>query len=112
MVQKLVQFPEKEARITDAGYDTLTFREQEVMDLLAQGISVKDIAEKLFISPKTVENHRSSIMRKLDLHSNRRGSVERINLPSKTYLISFSPKRVGEIPTFRGLYHQNEPLTL
>ena len=69
VVQKLVQFPEKEAKITNAGYDTLTFREQEVIDLLAQGISVKDIAEKLFISPKTVENHRASIMRKLDLHS-------------------------------------------
>ena len=69
VIQKLVQFPETGVKITDARYDTLTLREQEVMGLLAQGISVKEIAEKLFISPKTVENHRSSIMRKLDLHS-------------------------------------------
>lgn len=30
----------------------------------------KEVAEKLFVSPRTVENHRTSIMRKLDLHSN------------------------------------------
>jgi DNA-binding NarL/FixJ family response regulator len=39
------------------------------MALLAQGLSNKQIAEKLFISPKTVENHRSNILRKLNLHS-------------------------------------------
>ena len=70
VVRKLMEFPEKEARITDGAYDTLTSREQEIMVLLAEGHSAKDIAEKLFISPRTVENHRSSIMRKLDLHSN------------------------------------------
>ena len=32
-------------------------------------LTTKQIAEKLFISPKTVENHRSNILRKLDLHS-------------------------------------------
>ena len=37
--------------------------------LLAEGFSSKEIAEKLFISPKTVENHRANIMNKLDLHS-------------------------------------------
>jgi DNA-binding NarL/FixJ family response regulator len=39
------------------------------MRLLAEGLSGKEIAERLFISHKTVENHRSSIMNKLDLHS-------------------------------------------
>ena len=39
------------------------------MVLLAEGVSTNQISEKLFISPKTVENHRSSIMRKLNLHS-------------------------------------------
>jgi DNA-binding NarL/FixJ family response regulator len=68
VIQKLVQFPEKGIKITDARYDTLTLREQEVMGLLAQGLSPREIAEKLFISPKTVENHKSNIMRKLDLH--------------------------------------------
>ena len=69
VIEKLMQFPEKEVKITDASYDTLTRREQEILVLLAQGLSSKQIAEKLFISPKTVENHRSNILRKLNLHS-------------------------------------------
>jgi DNA-binding NarL/FixJ family response regulator len=70
VVKKLMEFPRQEARIMDRGYDTLTSREQEILVLLAEGVSAKEVAEKLFISPRTVENHRSSIMRKLDLHSN------------------------------------------
>ena len=69
VVKKLMEFPEKEVKITDARYEALTPREQQVMRLLAEGISTKEIAEKLFISPKTVENHRASIMSKLNLHS-------------------------------------------
>jgi DNA-binding NarL/FixJ family response regulator len=69
VVEKLMEFPEKEVKMTDASYDTLTRREQEIMVLLAQGLSNKQIAEKLFISPKTVENHRSNILRKLNIHS-------------------------------------------
>ena len=69
VVKKLMQFPEKGAKITDASYDTLTPREQEIMVLLTEGLSSKEIADKLFISPKTVDNHRSNIFRKLNLHS-------------------------------------------
>ena len=69
VVKKLVGLPSKEALVTTAGYESLTPREQEVMVLLAEGLSVSQVAEKLFISPKTAENHRSNIMRKLDLHS-------------------------------------------
>jgi DNA-binding NarL/FixJ family response regulator len=69
VVKRLMESPTKEVKITDAAYDTLTPREQEVMRLLAEGLSTKEIAEKLFISPKTVENHRSNIMNKLNLHS-------------------------------------------
>jgi len=69
VVKKLMGFPLKEAKITDAAYGTLTSREQEIMRLLAEGLSGKMIAERLFISPKTVENHRSNIMSKLDIHS-------------------------------------------
>jgi DNA-binding NarL/FixJ family response regulator len=70
VVSKLMELPRQEARMTDMRYDALTSREQEVMVLLAEGLSAKEVAEKLFVSPRTVENHRSSIMRKLDLHSN------------------------------------------
>ena len=69
VVEKLMRLPDKETKIRDAKYDSLTLREQEVMVLLAEGFSVKQIAEKLFISPKTADNHRHSIMRKLDIHS-------------------------------------------
>jgi DNA-binding CsgD family transcriptional regulator len=46
---------------------TLTRREREVFDLLVQGLSSSQIADKLFRSINTVENHRASIQRKLGL---------------------------------------------
>jgi len=58
-----------QASTEGCGYETLTPREQEILTLLAEGHSLKLISERLFISPKTVENHRTSIMRKLDVHS-------------------------------------------
>ncbi|HUU41186.1 MAG TPA: response regulator transcription factor [Desulfatiglandales bacterium] len=69
VVKKLMESSVKDVKITDNAYGNLTSREQEVMRLLAEGLSPKTISEKLFISPKTVENHRGNIMRKLDLHS-------------------------------------------
>ena len=44
----------------------LTARELEVLDLLSRGFSSKDIAEKLFISPNTVEYHRKQLLRKTE----------------------------------------------
>ena len=70
VVKKLMASPAKDEKISDAGYGTLSPREQEVMRFLAEGLSRTTIAEKLFISPKTVENHRTNIMNKLGLHSN------------------------------------------
>ena len=69
VVERLIRLPDKETKIRDAKYDSLTLREQEVMVLLAEGLSVKQIAEKLFISPKTADNHRHNIMRKLGIHT-------------------------------------------
>ena len=69
VVKKLMQTPEKEMKITDKNYESLTPREQEIMVLLGEGYSAKEASAKLFISPKTVENHRTSIMKKLGLHS-------------------------------------------
>ncbi|UCF90273.1 MAG: response regulator transcription factor [Desulfobacterales bacterium] len=69
VIEKIIGFPDKESKIRDPVYDALTPREQEIMVLLAEGLSAKQIAQTLFISPKTVENHRTHIMRKLDLHS-------------------------------------------
>jgi two-component system response regulator NreC len=47
----------------------LTAREQEVLALIAEGLTNRQVAEKLIISIKTVDRHRENIMRKLNLHS-------------------------------------------
>ncbi len=46
----------------------LTKREQEVLDLIARGLNNQQIADKLFISPRTADTHRTNIMQKLDIH--------------------------------------------
>jgi DNA-binding NarL/FixJ family response regulator len=83
VVKKLIGLPEKQIAVAGTGYDLLTAREQEIMGLLAEGLSAKEVANKLFISPKTVENHRHSIMRKLDVHS----SIELTRFAAKLGLI-------------------------
>ena len=48
--------------------DLLTDREREILQLVAESHSTKEIAAKLIISVKTVDNHRTNLMRKLNLH--------------------------------------------
>lgn len=50
-------------------WDTVTQREKEVLKLLSEGYTNKDIAGFLHISVKTVEKHRSNLIGKLDLHN-------------------------------------------
>ncbi len=50
-------------------YDQLTAREKEVLQLLAEGKTNKDVAGLLGLSPQTVESHRANLMKKLGLHS-------------------------------------------
>lgn len=52
-----------------SSWDRLTERERVVMKLIAEGRKNREIAEYLSLSLKTVEKHRASVMRKLDLHS-------------------------------------------
>jgi DNA-binding NarL/FixJ family response regulator len=61
-------------------YETLTNREREILQLSAQGLSNPEIATRLYISPRTVETHRSNLMHKL-------------GLASQTDLIRFALKR-------------------
>jgi DNA-binding NarL/FixJ family response regulator len=51
------------------GFDQLSPREQQVLQLIAEGLSSKEVATRLAISLKTAETHRVNLMRKLDLHS-------------------------------------------
>ena len=50
-------------------YESLSEREREIFQLVAEGKTNKEMAALLFISPSTVETHRARIMEKLDLHS-------------------------------------------
>jgi DNA-binding NarL/FixJ family response regulator len=59
----------KDARETSDRYDLLTDRERQIYQLLAEGNSNKDIANRLSLSLHTVETHRWRLMEKMDLHS-------------------------------------------
>lgn len=60
-------------RLADKGivdrYDSLSEREREIFQLVAEGRSTREVAELLSVSPATVETHRAHILQKLDLHS-------------------------------------------
>ena len=58
----------RERRVQDS-YDLLTEREREVLQLLAEGKSNKEVASVLNISPYTIETHRNNLMQKLNLHN-------------------------------------------
>jgi two-component system response regulator NreC len=51
------------------GYEGLSEREREVLSLIAEGLTTAQIADKLFLSPHTVQTHRDHLMTKLNLHS-------------------------------------------
>ena len=53
----------------DSAFSVLSAREREVLQMLAEGRSAKDVAGTLSVSIKTVETHRKNIMDKLDIHS-------------------------------------------
>ncbi len=48
---------------------SLTSREEEVLTLIANGYTNKEIAQKLIVSHKTVDTHRSNLMKKIDVHN-------------------------------------------
>lgn len=56
-------------RGVDDSYELLTSREREILQLLVEGNSNKDIASRLNVSPHTVETHRRNLQDKLNLHS-------------------------------------------
>ncbi|RPH93548.1 MAG: DNA-binding response regulator [Lysobacterales bacterium] len=58
------------SRTGDSGvFAVLSGREREVLQLLAEGLATKEIADRLTLSVKTVESHRKSVMDKLGIHS-------------------------------------------
>ena len=67
VVHKLIEPSEQVG--ADLTYGALSQREQEILRMVAQGGSTREISERLNITPKTVENHRGNIRAKLDLHN-------------------------------------------
>ena len=58
----------KHAGQVKTAYDLLSNREREILVLLAEGASLKDVATHLNLSVKTVDAHKYNLMRKLDIH--------------------------------------------
>jgi DNA-binding NarL/FixJ family response regulator len=58
----------KQRNLEDS-YELLTEREREVLQLLAEGHSNKEVAAALKLSPYTVDSHRTNMMQKLNLHN-------------------------------------------
>jgi DNA-binding NarL/FixJ family response regulator len=58
-----------DASTSGPSWEVLTRREREVIKLIAEGKRTKEIATYLSLSPKTIEKHRTNLMRKLDLHN-------------------------------------------
>jgi DNA-binding NarL/FixJ family response regulator len=56
------------AKAAATGYDRLSDREREVLKMLADGLALKEIAGQLALSVKTIDAHKTNLMRKLDLH--------------------------------------------
>jgi len=59
----------KKSLKSETRWDTLTQREKEILKLISEGYKNQEIADYLHISPKTVDKHRSNLMKKLDRHN-------------------------------------------
>lgn len=67
IVEQSLNGPEGEKKILDSVQ--MTQREKEVIELIAEGLTNKEIAQKLYISPHTIKSHVHNILEKLTLHS-------------------------------------------
>lgn len=63
----------------------LTNHEKKIIELLCEGFSAKKIAEKLFVSPRTIDNHKAKIMQKLNFHN----TVELVKYAIREGIVTF-----------------------
>ena len=68
ITQQVVDAIVRPGDVPTTGVAVLTEREREVLQLIAEGLSSKEIASMLGVSLKTVDSHRSNLMEKLDIH--------------------------------------------
>ncbi|MBF0812293.1 MULTISPECIES: nitrate respiration regulation response regulator NreC [Staphylococcus] len=85
LVNEFVNNSGDDKQTTTDPYKILSKREIEILPLIAKGYGNKDIAEKLFVSVKTVEAHKTHIMQKLELKS----KPELVEYAMKKKLIDF-----------------------
>lgn len=69
VVRQLISSSDKDSEVHDEGYGLLSPREQQIMRLVVEGSTTREIAASLDLSPKTVENHRANLMKKLNVRS-------------------------------------------
>lgn len=68
VLKKVVAGYVKSSHRPQTSYDRLSGREREILKLLAEGLSVKEIATRLSLSVKTVDVHKYNLMKKIDVH--------------------------------------------
>ena len=89
--------------LAEAVVDPLTEREMEVLPLLSEGLSNKEIAARLIVAPSTVKQHRKNIYGKFDVHSRTQAVARGRELALLQHLftssstILFPPQRIVEV---------------
>ncbi|NJD23007.1 MAG: response regulator transcription factor [Melioribacter sp.] len=68
LLEGLIKRTRNKEIVENDNYNKLTKREMEVFQLIAEGLTSKEISHKLFLSISTVNSHRMNIMKKLDIH--------------------------------------------
>lgn len=69
VLRNLSGYHRKEKPVGFSLEEPLTERELQILTLLCEGLNPKEIAEKIFLSPRTVETHKKNIMQKMDVNS-------------------------------------------
>jgi len=82
LINKLIAEQKSKEKLLELS-QKLSARELEILKSLVSGLNVLEISSKLFISPKTVENHRTSIMRKLAINN----SIQLVKFAARSGLI-------------------------
>ena len=67
-LRKVVKEHVRTSQSAATSYERLSDREREILKLIADGLALKEIAARLVLSIKTVDTHKTNMMRKLDLH--------------------------------------------